>query len=109
MIVRINTIHIALLLLPCALHAQTAATEALAWPPSPDPARILYTRSISGDRDIEGERSFLGKVWDFIVGAEQQRRMLVQPLAVAVDVTGNLYVSDPGARCVHVFDFADEK
>jgi DNA-binding beta-propeller fold protein YncE len=110
LIVRIRTIHIALLLLlPCGLRAQTAVAEALAWPPPPDPARILYTRSISGDRDIEGERSFLGKVWDFIVGAEQQRRVMVQPLAVAVDAAGNLYVSDPGARCVHVFHFADEK
>jgi DNA-binding beta-propeller fold protein YncE len=104
--VRLTPVHIALLfLLPCGMLGQTAETDALAWPPPPDPARILYTRSISADRDIEGERSFLGKVWDFIVGAEQQRHVLVQPLAVALDSAGNLYVTDPGAHCVHVFRF----
>ncbi len=97
----------ALLLLALGLALVQAQTPSqLVWPQAPQPPRIAYVGRISSATDVGGERSFLRKVWDWIVGADRGPTFLVKPMGVAVDRRGTLYVADPGARCVHVFDRA---
>jgi len=97
-----------LMLIACVRVVPGQEAPKLVWPPPPQQARIEFVSSIHGPSDIGVKRSFLGKMWDWIVGADRAQMGLIKPLGVAVDLHGRLYVTDPGARCVHVFD-ANEK
>jgi DNA-binding beta-propeller fold protein YncE len=99
------TLLIVVIMFPLRMHAQD---QELVWPSPPDSARIRYLSSITSEKDIEGEPSFLKKVWNFIVGADKITHVLAQPVGVAVGPDGVLYVADPAARCVHVIDIEDE-
>ncbi|MFQ6675914.1 MAG: 6-bladed beta-propeller [Fidelibacterota bacterium] len=68
---------------------------------------FLY--SVSGVADVGIKKSFLRKLWDGIIGVDTKEGFLVKPLGVAVDLRGRLYVTDTGARCVHVFDREKKK
>jgi len=80
----------------------------MVWPPPPEKPRIEYLYSLSSKADLGIEKSFLSKIWDFIIGAEEKEERIVQPTGVAVDAKGRLLVADPGARCVHIFDRANK-
>jgi len=88
--------------------AQHTSPPSLVWPPSPEKARIEYLYSLSGKADLGIEKSFFRKIWDFIVGSEDSEQRVVQPAGVAADIQGRIYVTDPGAHCVHVFDMNEK-
>ncbi len=88
--------------------AQQPSPPALVWPLPPEKPRIEYRYSLSSKTDLGIEKSFLRKVWDFIVGAKDDNQRVVQPAGVAVDMQGRIYVTDPGAQCVHVFDMREK-
>ncbi len=103
-------IHIALFMLfSFSAFGQEDQTADLVWPSPPEQERIRYLSSISSAEDVESEPGWLGKIWDLIVGAETEYRGLVQPVGVAVDEDGRVFVADPGARCVHMFDRDEEE
>lgn len=98
---------LAFTLLAGVLHAQQQ--ERLVWPNPPQQARIEFIFSITSPADIGVEKSFLRKAWDWLIGASQEASFLVKPLGVAVDPAGRIYVTDTGARCIHIFDRKEKR
>ncbi|MFZ1730789.1 MAG: 6-bladed beta-propeller [Bacteroidota bacterium] len=90
------------------LKSQAQQSTRPTWPSAPDTARIQFVGFIAQSGDVGAERSFLGKIWDVIVGSEAELDFLVQPVGIAVDSLERIFVADPGAACVHVFDRKEE-
>ena len=84
-------------------------TEKIVWPLPPNEPKIEYLSSFSNSIDIGVKRSFLQKLWNRIVGSNQLDEMLIQPIGITGDNRGNIYVTDPGASCVHIFNLSQEK
>jgi sugar lactone lactonase YvrE len=76
------------------------------WPSPPVPARIRFTRIVAGASDWGVSRSWLGRVVDTVTGRHETQ--LVRPTGVAVS-DDILYVADPGAQSLIVFDTARRK
>ncbi len=70
--------------------------------------KLSYERAFSGEREVKPKRGFWTKVVDVAIGAPDFRSM-VRPYSIATDSKGRIIVTDPGARGVHIFDFAREK
>jgi DNA-binding beta-propeller fold protein YncE len=70
--------------------------------------KLTFERSISSDRDVNVKHGFFGKVFDAVVGAPDFH-FLVRPYEVVTDSRGRVLVTDPGAKGIHVFDFAQHK
>jgi len=75
-----------------------AASE---WPRPPAPARIRYLRSVGTGPDWGIAPGFVGRVLDAFTGRRASH--LVRPTGV-VERAGVLYVADPGAQALFVFD-----
>ncbi|MBE0644308.1 MAG: hypothetical protein IH600_09535 [Bacteroidetes bacterium] len=88
-------------------HAQDA--ESRVWPAAPDTARIRYLGAIARGQDIGADRSFLEKLWDAIIGSETESDFFIQPVGIAVDDGGRIFVSDPGGSCIHMFDREEQE
>jgi len=71
------------------------------WPRPPDPARIRFLKSIDGASDWGVARNWLGRIVDTVTG--RRAAQFVRPTGVAVQ-DGILYVADPGAQMLVVFD-----
>jgi sugar lactone lactonase YvrE len=71
------------------------------WPQPPEPARIRYLKSIDGASDWGLSRSWFGRFVDTVTGRHEVQ--FVRPTGVA-ERDGVLYVADPGAQSVVVFD-----
>lgn len=76
------------------------------WPAPPDPARIEFISSFSSAEDLQIEKGFFSKVWDFLAGNED--RVLLKPFGLHV-VGKRIYVGDVAARAVFVFDRAEKE
>lgn len=86
-----------------SFEAVAAAGPPLVWPAAPDPPRIRYLLSIQRPADIGARRSLFRRVLDAVTGGGEDRG-LVQPHGLVVDSLGRIYVADPGAPGVHMFD-----
>ena len=42
------------------------------------------------------------------MGAKDEEERIVQPAGVATDMQGRIYITDPGASCVHMFDMREK-
>lgn len=81
----------------------------IVWPSAPDRPRIEFLYAVSGVKDIGIEKSIFKKMWEWITGPDAEEGFLVKPMSVTTDKEGRMYVTDPGAKCVHIFDrFAKE-
>jgi DNA-binding beta-propeller fold protein YncE len=78
------------------------ATAAPVWPPAPARARIRFVTAIAEPADLGIRPGLLRRLWGWIAGSEEEH--LVRPHGLALDARGRLWVVDPGARRVHVFD-----
>ncbi|MDH3441111.1 MAG: 6-bladed beta-propeller [Gammaproteobacteria bacterium] len=58
--------------------------------------------SISGAEDLGIRKRFLQQLREFVSGPRQER--LIRPMAVVESGSDRLFVADPGARGVHLFD-----
>ena len=84
-------------------------TEKIVWPLPPNEPKIEYITSFSNSIDIGIKRSFLQKLWNRLVGSNPLDEMLIQPIGITGDNNGSIYVTDPGANCVHIFNLSQEK
>ncbi len=87
--------------------AATALSSQLVWPPPPLEPRIRYLKSISTSDDIQGEKGFWRKFWEFFRGPEVHA--MIKPMAVATDSKGRIFIADPAAKRIHVFDSKKKK
>ncbi|WP_457621612.1 6-bladed beta-propeller [Persephonella sp.] len=76
--------------------------EKLVWPPPPDEPKIEWIKSIKRVEDVEGERSFFGKILDVIIGKE--KKQIIKPFG-SFFYNNKLYFTDTGANTVFIFDF----
>ncbi len=72
------------------------------WPGPPERARIVWESEIRGPGDVGIEPSFASRVWNWISGRDTPR--LLRPYGISVGPDNRLWISDPGAGVVHVFD-----
>ncbi|MBI5647448.1 MAG: hypothetical protein HY962_10995 [Ignavibacteriae bacterium] len=79
------------------------------WPPPPAEARIRYITSYGSNEDVNPQPSFFTRVLNFLFGEDEAQYRIVQPVGVAVDQRGRLYIADPGARCIHVINREEEQ
>jgi len=86
---------------------QSSAATGLVWPPPPLEPRIRYLRSVSTSDDIRGKKGFWRKFWEFFRGPEVHT--MIKPMAVVADSKGIIYVADPAARRVHIFNPVKKK
>ena len=70
--------------------------------------KLAFVRSFASERDTRGKQGFWGKLLDVVAG-EPNYHQMVRPYGVAVDSRGRVIVTDPGAKGIHVFDFAEHK
>lgn len=78
----------------------------LVWPSPPQQPRIMYLRSISSSQDIGVKYSVFRRVFDFVLGRQTRHQAMVRPISTTVDKNHRIFVTDPGAACVHIFDSA---
>jgi DNA-binding beta-propeller fold protein YncE len=79
---------------------------ALAWPSPAEIPRIKYFRQIAGPEDFR-DHSQTSRVMRWITGDSQQEMPFRAPYGIAADGTGKIWVADPEAHVVHVYDLAD--
>lgn len=84
---------------PAVRHASEAVE--LAWPPPPEESRIRFVRSVREPGDWGVAKSPFRRFVEVFAGADSTR--LVRPTGVAQS-GGTLYVADPGANCLWIFD-----
>ncbi|MEK7263566.1 MAG: 6-bladed beta-propeller [Bacteroidota bacterium] len=89
--------------------AQIQRSGKLIWPAFSDTPRIVFTSTISSFRNIENKSSNIFEdAFNLLLGNEEQEHQFVQPVGITISVKKKLYVTDPGARGVHVIDMANE-
>jgi DNA-binding beta-propeller fold protein YncE len=74
------------------------------WPPAPGPTRIVLREIIIGAQDFQRQDP-LSVIGRLIAG--EQKQVLLQPQAVAVDGDQTLYVADQGHQGIHVFNLKE--
>jgi len=82
---------------------RSAQEQVRFWPPPPQAPRIQYLTSISGPSDIGIRKSWLKRAVDSILGREELEERILRPYGVYA-VARRIYVTDPGAHVLHVFD-----
>lgn len=87
-----------------AVLAAKAPPLNLSWPPPPDKACVVYSRSISRPSDIGASASMGSRVARFLTGTEQQSQGLSKPFGLCLDENGNLIVTDTELGAVFLLD-----
>ena len=100
-------------LLPNPVSASSKARSVAAEPPPPEilmdgGRKLAWERSFDSETEVKPNRGFWNKLVDVIAGAPEFRS-LIHPYSIATDSHGRIIVTDPGARGVHIFDFAQHK
>ena len=88
------------------------ALETSARPAQPASTRLSLVRVFSSPDDVRHLHPILNRTLDIIAGAADpvtRVDALKSPSAVATDSTQRVFVADPGAQAVHVFDFIHSK
>lgn len=86
-----------------AVHEKPKIPD-LVWPPAPAAPRIRYVGELTGRKDFAAKRSFLGRIFAFLLGVRSDDNFFTKPLAVHIDYNDNICVADPGTKGVFVFD-----
>ena len=80
---------------------------------APNPANLRFVRSIASAQDLQQPlHPILDKALDIVAGpADPSPHVdsLQNPAAVITDAGGRIFVADPGAKSVHVFDPAHSR
>lgn len=110
------------LLLMSVLLAVTDGSTQIGEPTSPDAVhsasktraalRLTSIGSLSSSADVRRQHPLLDRAVDIVAGPadpEPRDQVLQRPTGVATDSKHRVFVTDAGARTVHVFDFAAQK
>ncbi len=74
--------------------------------------RLVFVRAFSSADDVKRQHPILDLTLDIIAGSKDAGTpadALRSPSAVATDSNHHIFVADPGAKAVHVFDFTRAK
>lgn len=75
------------------------------YPPPPDPPRLQYLTSFSGEKELGGES---GRFAAFVTGATPQHREITKPYGMALH-GGQLYVCDTSLGAIAILDLGKRK
>lgn len=79
----------------------------MVWPRPPVRSRIKLLKVIQGPQSIVVKSSsVVGKLFDYIVGVEQEYLDFYTPQCMAADGNGLIYIADPSIGLVHVYNLA---
>ncbi len=92
---------------PAGVIFEPTATP-LIWPPPPLPARISYVGQIAASSDLKPAKGGLQAFGEALFGKKDES-VVVSPCAVCTDGGQRVFVADPGAQMVHVFDMDTRK
>jgi DNA-binding beta-propeller fold protein YncE len=76
------------------------------------PARLDFVRAFSSRDDVRRQHPILDLTLDIIAGSKDDGTpadALRSPSAVTTDSNHHIFVADPGAKAVHIFDFTRAK
>ncbi len=79
------------------------------WPPPPHQARIRYLGQIASADDLGATRPVLAALGDLIAGRKEPVKLYGPRAAVCTPDGRFLFVSDPGGRCLHLFDLEQRR
>ncbi|MFI5253438.1 MAG: 6-bladed beta-propeller [Bacteroidota bacterium] len=79
-------------------------TSKLVWPAPPEQARITHLLTISSIQNFKHEGGFFSKIVGFIFGESHSQQWLVQPVGIAISPKHQIYITDPGAKGIHILD-----
>lgn len=87
----------------CAAPAPKPLAESIdmVWPAGAEIPRVRFLKSISKPEDFPITQSALKRIWNYIVGKDEDS---LSPFGVTVDTSGRLYALDMFQRRVQVFD-----
>jgi len=106
-----NTLLLLLLSFASLLYAGCAGGPAplpgirldlLRWPSAPTPPKIEWLREFRDPRDLGIDKGFWTRIAEFVSGEEQTG--IVRPYGLFADDHGRIYVADPGAGVMHLYD-----
>ncbi len=80
------------------------APDSLVWPTPPETARIAYSQSVLRPSDLGIKRSSIGRVVNWITGADKGDEVMAKPFALGLDENDNLCLTDTGSRSVSFYD-----
>ena len=94
-------------------HAQSSqgvtfgqrSSTRLVWPLPPEKPRIQFLYAFSGKEDFHIEKPWWKRVINFLFGGANETAHLIRPQGITVDEDGRIYVTDPGVKGFHIFDF----
>ena len=78
------------------------------WPPPPQKAKVKYLTSISRSSDTGIKKSWAKRTLDAFFGKEESYDILLNPYGISA-YSDKIYVTDTGARLLHVFDMKNNK
>lgn len=70
--------------------------------------KLTWERTFSSEREVRNKPGFWTRLVNVIAG-EPDYKQMISPYSIAVDSRGRAIITDPGARGVHIFDFAEHK
>ncbi len=73
------------------------------WPLPPETPRITYVGALSTNQDLKPAKSFFEGVGEALFGKKAAHGMIA-PNAICTDGTGRVFISDPSAQLIHVFN-----
>jgi DNA-binding beta-propeller fold protein YncE len=102
-----------ILLLCCLVFSPAAAQNTVTVNSQPASPSLTFLRAFSSADDVRGPlHPVLDRTLDIIAGSKDaapRLQALQSPSAVTTDSNGRLFVADPGAKAVHIFDFLQSK
>ena len=96
-----------ILLSACSSGPVNTKSEAIPFPKLPDEARYYYQNTVMSDRSVVKE-SEDAKISRWLTGVGDTGTPMTKPFGLAVH-DGILYVTDPAARMVRLYNFKDSK
>lgn len=84
------------------VRSRETSVASLVWPEPPQPARIRFKQSISRPEDAGIRPTLWQRMVERVAGKDQEERF-IRPTGIAA-TNEVLYVADPGAQQVRVFD-----
>ena len=92
---------------PAGVIFEPLATP-IQWPPPPEQARIAYLGKLAISSDLKPAKDGLQGLGEAIFGKHDESAV-VSPFSMCTDGGQRLFVADPGAQMVHVFDLETRK
>jgi sugar lactone lactonase YvrE len=77
---------------------------AIEWPPAPMLPKIRYVGEIRSSADLKPRRGLLEGLGETLVGKKTPETLYGPRAALSLADEGRLWIADPGARCLHLFD-----